>query len=126
MGAWLEGGLEAEAAGGRLEFICPDFISDIAAKIEYAGPSRQNGNRQIHSGKTKVYPNPCKGFVIVENLEDAHSVQLLTVTGRTLETKPAGKHDRVRFDLTPYPKGVYLLEITARRGSRDVRRIVIL
>ncbi len=125
-GEWMEGALEAQTGEGTLQFVCPDFTSDLAVKIAYAGPPVQNGAGPERTSGIRIYPNPCSAFVVVENLEKVHSVHLLTVTGRTLEMKQANQHGVVRFDLTAYPKGVCLLEITKRNGSRDIHRIVIL
>ena len=126
MGVWLEEGLEAETVDGTLQFTCPDFISDIAMKIAYAGPPVQSGAGEGLSHQIRVFPNPCDTFVHLENLDGVQSVRLFTADGRLLKTKPVGLEDRITLDLTFYPQGVYILEITGRDRSPEVLKLSVL
>ncbi|MGM0475260.1 MAG: DUF5060 domain-containing protein [Bacteroidota bacterium] len=124
-GEWLEEA-EAETAGGRLDFVCPEFTADLAVKMEYAGPGGLNASRSEPESEYKIFPNPSDNFVHLENLAGARSVRLITLSGQLLDAKSVDRRDRISIDVSPYGKGIYLLEVEGPNGSLETRKVVLL
>jgi len=65
--------------------------------------------------KIKAYPNPTKGELNVElkNVYPASKLELLDITGRTLQTKTVQATGKETLNLQSFARGVYLVRITS-------------
>ncbi len=62
----------------------------------------------------EVYPNPTEGNLLLIHPEMEHAtIRLLDVTGKEMATPPTSFGiDRITMDLSSYPQGMYLIDVT--------------
>ena len=82
------------------------------------------------SGEFKVYPNPCKDYVIAEytkgELTDLCYINLYDKSGKRIASFSM-KHsaDQVVIPLQQYPKGNYFLQLFVNGKSKGVKKIIL-
>ena len=59
----------------------------------------------------KVYPNPTRGQIFIDHITGPSRIQLFDATGRQLWSINSTR-ESMRCDLSPFPKGMYLLKIS--------------
>ena len=123
-GTWSSMETEPETENGSLSIVCPDFTGDVAMKIVYVGPALPSNLSEKARGALRVFPNPCKSVIHIENLDQVQSIRLRNTTGQVLLNRMAVNQNKVTIDLSPYSAGIYLLEITDHRGISSTYKIV--
>jgi len=82
-----------------------------------------NSNTDFVSEETfKVYPNPAKGFVNLDNLENNSKVSVFNLLGKEIWSKETSGN--TSFDLTGIEPGKYLIQITSESRT-IVRKFII-
>lgn len=77
-----------------------------------------NSGRQV-----SVYPNPTQGFVYFD--ETVNMINVFNMEGRLAKEEPqTGIVGKKQVDLTAYPDGMYLLQMTDEEGNQYYARIV--
>jgi len=84
---------------------------------------------QTHKSFVKVYPNPCKDYVIVEYLNKDDNItgllELKDLTGRTILTSQfCPGFDQSIIPLSVVPPGIYFLYYQNSQGRKNVHKIV--
>ena len=70
-----------------------------------------------------VYPNPAVEFVVLENLQNVASLELISITGQVMARQSVSV-ERMQLDLSQTPAGVYLLRLNGTDGANRVVRLV--
>ena len=84
----------------------------------------------VISDKVIIFPNPCDGLVfyqIADKNNNMYSIELFDITGNLLIQKKYSsliKSDN-KFDLTNYPKGLYLIKVKGKDHDLTERLIKI-
>jgi hypothetical protein len=96
---------------------------EIAAKVDLV-----NGLEDLDQlFSLTVYPNPTADYVRVRikgEIGESYSLRVMTMQGFTMINKDEiSSRDEAVIDLRSLPKGVYLMEVTDRRG-KSMRRII--
>lgn len=76
----------------------------------------------------KVYPQPSHSHFSVEwnGAREFGVMELRSIDGRLVNSFPVADLDRLTVDVTPLPKGVYLMRMLRLDGSQgEVRRIIV-
>jgi len=64
-----------------------------------------------------IYPNPAHEFIWVESAEsNMEEIELITISGQTVQRVPANGLNRQSVSLQGLPKGLYLLRVRTPRG----------
>jgi hypothetical protein len=74
----------------------------------------------------RLYPNPTRSFVVVESDREltGGKVRISTVIGKILVDGSMFTGKRFVADLSAYPAGIYILEITDERGATAKFRLI--
>jgi hypothetical protein len=82
------------------------------------------GLSTLDSDAFTVYPNPNHGTFFIKNtsFEGTFQVQVMTVSGRTIQELQANGSNEIKLDV---PTGTYLLQITTAT-HKSVRKLVVL
>lgn len=76
--------------------------------------------KDIKTTDVSIYPNPTSDFVTVRSKTDAASLTLFSMDGKKLSES----REQNSVDLSSYPKGVYLLNIVLKDGTRFKHKII--
>ena len=75
--------------------------------------------------KSVFYPNPTKGIIRIENSElRIQDISVFDIYGREVSVNWSLSLSKCEIDLSPYPKGLYLIKLTTAKGVR-VEKIVL-
>ncbi|WP_068598330.1 T9SS type A sorting domain-containing protein [Vaginella massiliensis] len=79
------------------------------------------GVYDVHLNKTKVYPNPTKDFLTIENAENFVAYELIDAIGRSVRSQQlVGK----QIDVQNLSNGVYILKLITKDRKEIVQKIV--
>lgn len=97
------------------------YLDDIRLRM-------RNTNANLKREKVLVVPNPSRGNILVEFLKvppDLEAVEIFNTAGQLLQRKPPGaiERNRLEFDLSNEPDGLYFVKLLYAHGSQ-VKRIV--
>lgn len=71
----------------------------------------------------RVYPNPTEDVVYIENKKNPiHQIQLYNLQGQLLDQKEGNQTQTITYDLSVYPKGIYLLTINENTTLKLMRK----
>jgi len=70
-----------------------------------------------------VYPNPSDGWITLEGLKNAKTIQLFSISGEMLLTEKVWNASTLKIKM-PAAKGTYLLEIINKTGEKTTRKII--
>ena len=84
---------------------------------------------QTHESFVKVYPNPCREYLIVEYLNTTNSIpgflEFKDIHGRTiLTTQLSSGYDQKIISVSDFQPGVYYLFYIDSQGKKNVHKIV--
>jgi hypothetical protein len=109
-GNWF-GGFTSDAHEGTwLRLQLPDFYAISLVESELA--------------EFSVYPNPTKGEGSIEFTEGgAYAISVTDMVGNTILSmeETVNANEKIRFDLSSYASGVYLININGEGGSKTVK-----
>lgn len=73
-----------------------------------------------------LYPNPTPDFVYISQLnEKIKSAEIYDINGRLLKKIDIQKNRaNLKFDLSPYPKGIYLIKFYSTKGDTFSKKII--
>ncbi|MGZ3861762.1 MAG: T9SS type A sorting domain-containing protein [Bacteroidia bacterium] len=74
------------------------------------------------SQELSVYPNPVSGVLTVNNT-NRNSVSLIDVIGKTIYENNA-REEKVKIDVSTFPKGIYFLQTHGEEGT-TTRKIIV-
>ncbi len=98
-----------------------------ATSVVYGDASTSNKNLESSLG-VSIFPNPTDGkvfFKIDDNNNESINLKLTSLDGKVLKTKRVDYQNGVfEFDLSNYPKGVYLVQIQTNE-TQIVRKVVL-
>ncbi|MFK7774463.1 MAG: M36 family metallopeptidase, partial [Saprospiraceae bacterium] len=98
-----------------------------ATTVVFGDPSTSNKNLTSTLG-VSIFPNPTNGkvFLKLENTQKGSTIiKLNSLDGRVLKTKEVDFLDGVvEFDLSDFPKGVYLIQIQ-NEETQIIRKVVL-
>jgi len=86
---------------------------------------RNGGNQNIaetSAGEAKIYPNPSSTGIFTITTDGNATIKALTIDGRLIKEQPMNKE--TTLDLSTFPKGTYLLQITHENGVVTTRKVV--
>ena len=72
--------------------------------------------------KTKIYPNPTRGLIIVE-AEGLRQIEVLNTLGQRVATATS-EGETLHIDISQLPAGIYFVNITDSEGRKCVRKVV--
>ncbi|WNJ17967.1 T9SS type A sorting domain-containing protein [Pontibacter sp. G13] len=87
-------------------------------------PSTEDASIKI---ETSIYPNPSTGVFYVEVLtaaELAYQVKIVNLIGQTVVNEKVKSGEKVKFDLTSFPKGVYFVQVD-NGVDQVIQRVVL-
>ncbi|RPD45199.1 T9SS C-terminal target domain-containing protein [Hymenobacter sediminis] len=91
-----------------------------AAATRYQQVLTVRPTRQL---EVALYPNPTTGKLLLQLPAGAATVRVLSALGQELLVHTAASGGNTQLDLSPYPPGVYLVQISTVAGS-TTRRVV--
>ena len=68
----------------------------------------------------KVYPNPTKDIITINNYEIINSYEITNITGQDIEKKSIELND-FKINIDNYPTGIYLLKLNSDGNSKSVK-----
>ena len=77
------------------------------------------------TNEINIFPNPTSDILNIENINniDIVSVNLIDLLGKTIFTK---KNENLKsIDVSEFPSGLYILELTSKNGDTSTKKIVI-
>ena len=78
----------------------------------------------ISNNEFSIYPNPAKELVKISG-KDINTVQITDINGRILILKNNINSDFVSIDIRDLSKGVYLINILSKSGSKLINKLLI-
>jgi hypothetical protein len=123
-GQWDDNTVLADSREGSITVTCPEFTSDLALKIRYQAELGVNVSGTRVPNEIKVYPNPCRTSLHLENLRTVKVLKLRTISGQLLQQVESPIAERVILDLTEYHPGTYLLEAEDNSGLIRITKII--
>ncbi len=113
---------------GELEYdepiLQPDFLKSSMALEDYNELLKAEAPQQL-----QVYPNPSKGYVILEykiETEAEGLIEIKDITGKTIKTIPATeKQDQVTVITENWQTGVYIANLTVNGKSIESVKFTI-
>ncbi|XLS29171.1 substrate-binding domain-containing protein [Flavobacteriaceae bacterium M23B6Z8] len=112
-------------------FLLEDFIDPLErcegdCKIEPTNDKTQISD-QINQ-HVVMYPNPTTGTLRLNWSEElkgkVSTVELLSLSGESLQTHPAEKLSEISFDMSSLEKGLYIVRYTFSDQSKIIRKII--
>jgi hypothetical protein len=85
------------------------------------------GIQEQHQNLLKIVPNPSNDWVSLEwpNHMQVNNVQVFDANGKVV-TMMAASQDQLRFDVSQWPSGMYLVLLSDRSGKIiDAQRLVV-
>ena len=74
-----------------------------------------------------LFPNPTQGLLNIHLPIGEYQLELNDMTGRVLEQKSADVEfatENLKWDMSSYSKGVYLISIKDQQGNVTIKRFV--
>jgi Secretion system C-terminal sorting domain/Bacterial Ig-like domain len=68
------------------------------------------------NSEISVFPNPTTGTFTINNLKASErplSVEIIDITGKVVNSQPVTQNSQLEFDLSAYPKGIYIIRINS-------------
>jgi hypothetical protein len=94
-----------------------------------------NGQSETHAPKTvlfypeqdiSVYPNPAKGRVLVEGLNDhVNRIELINARGQVAKTFISSQEMKQELDLQALSPGMYTIQVIMERGTAIRKKLII-
>ncbi|MDG1158530.1 MAG: T9SS type A sorting domain-containing protein [Flavobacteriales bacterium] len=94
-----------------------------------------NGQSETHAPKTvlyypeqdiSVYPNPAKGRVLVEGLNDhVNRIELINARGQVAKTFMSSQEMKQELDLQALSPGMYTVQVIMERGTAIRKKLII-
>lgn len=94
-----------------------------------------NGQSETHAPKTvlfypeqdiSVYPNPAKGRVLVEGLNDhVNRIELINARGQVAKTFMSSQEMKQELDLQALSPGMYTIQVIMERGTAIRKKLII-
>ncbi len=106
------------------------FSTNIATKSWFLKEAVSNGIDEINNDNVfKLYPNPnhFTEMNILENfIEEGenYSLEIKDLAGRTIASQTSTKDNKISFDCTYYPQGIYLAYLSSKEFNRVIRFVV--
>ncbi len=82
------------------------------------------------SVSTSIYPNPSEGFFTIEfqnMLPGEYTIEIISITGKTLKRRniqSTSDNQKIPFDLSSYPQGLYMVKIEGLKYSHYERILI--
>lgn len=90
--------------------------------IKYGNMWPDNVNSFVNDKDIVLYPNPAQNNVYIDKVGAGTTLLLKDMTGHTLNSKTLqSQHESL--DLSAYPAGNYILELTDKNGGRLVKKV---
>ncbi|CAM4352211.1 fibronectin type III domain-containing protein [Flavobacterium terrigena] len=68
----------------------------------------------------KVYPNPTKDLININNYEVINSYEITNISGQAIEKKSIEMND-FKINIDKFPSGIYLLKLNSENNSKTVK-----
>lgn len=82
-------------------------------------------NSQPKELEVSLFPNPSTGFISLKTTALIKQITILQIDGKTLSTKTIRSNNLIHsFDLSDYPKGVYLVYIESIDGRKISKKLI--
>lgn len=75
------------------------------------------GTNEIQNKRLKVYPNPAKDFILIENLKENVEFEIYDIQGKLIKKE---KYNNSQISLENLSKGVYILKILTENYSQKL------
>lgn len=70
-----------------------------------------------------IYPNPVQTILYINGLKDSNTIKLVSIYGQAIKTWTA-IDATTQVDLSPFPDGVYMLQIVDKDGNTNIQKII--
>ncbi len=97
------------------------YIDDVSV---IALDSIPNSVAEVEELNFSVHPNPAKDLLHIQAQRPMERLQLYDLSGRAVLAEQV-RSDRHGLNLSGIPPGIYLLEVSDRRGGRSVQKVVV-
>ena len=74
----------------------------------------------------KIFPNPTSSFLTITANSPVKSVQIGTLSGRTVYSKSTPTKFPYVLDMSALPNGIYLVKVTYNSGKTDQKKIMVI
>jgi 1,4-alpha-glucan branching enzyme len=92
--------------------------SDYSDEIDYS-----TGIDDILSKELRMYPNPVRNMLYLENMKDVESIQLFNVIGKSIQAVNAPNRN-MSIDMSNLETGMYIIIFKLTDGSKLSRKII--
>ena len=77
----------------------------------------------VEKTNIKIYPNPARNFIVVENLNDAqaYTINIFSLDGKLMKNESASKSI---ISLTDLPAGIYVLQLKSQTESNSYKLLI--
>jgi len=96
----------------------------LAATLYFSRIPTTVGAPQVYQDKFRLYPNPCKGFFSIPNLEGGAHLQIFNQLGQLLIEKDIQPH--IPVNVSQLPVSLYTVSIYEYRNDRRSRSSIII
>ncbi|MEO6348998.1 MAG: CotH kinase family protein, partial [Aquaticitalea sp.] len=114
-----------EADGSGPHLVLNDLNSDNSLGINWSATGETLGidEPDTNVSVTKIFPNPSKGLVFIENKSmPIKKVQVYDLLGRLVLTTN-GRSNKIQLDLSKQRSNIYILKITLEDDSSLVKKV---
>lgn len=80
-------------------------------------------NKNQKSTTISVYPNPTKGYIVVNSSQLIDNVKLFSMNGKQ-QSYANPKNNFYSFDMSLLPKGMYIVQVTDAKGNIFTEKVI--
>ena len=89
--------------------------------VEYNFPMGIEDKTDYH---LELFPNPTSDRLTINTVKKFNSVNIYSTNGQKMDMNQSNPLQQLTFDLSKYPKGVYLIEVGFEDGSVSTKKII--
>lgn len=104
---------------GILVYAYTEMVSSTASRPTNSGTDVFIDNFN-QTDEVKIYPNPTTGIVSIHVTKEISDIRINNILGERIDVKTKNK----TFDISSFPKGVYLLNIEFTNGKIITKKII--
>lgn len=109
-----------------IEGINPSLVSATFAGTTNFAPCTITGSEDWNKpASITAFPNPAEDAVVFEGLEHIHSIEFINVTGVSVHKEANPGFESMRFDVSSFTPGLYLVNFHQKNGEVVSKRVSV-
>lgn len=93
-------------------------------KVTYEAVHSPTSVETVENNRIKMYPNPTKGLVNVEGLDNASELSLVDLTGKVLLKEQIAGKTSLSIDIQEFNQGIYFIVINQNSGIKIIKKLI--